>query len=222
MRKFLVLPMVGMLTLGVVGPATAAANVSNTSGSGVAISGEWSSENGYGYVSVSEDSEYGGYGEVYLEHGAWVECPDGGGVPGKDGVVPQDTTPGDGSYGFVGTRTSGYVDNVRIEVSKRLETGRATGTVELFTETVDECNGVYGGDAIEETGQLDVSVTGVGPLATLKGSGSYKVPSQYNEHQSYRARERQATGSVVAGATIDATFDGAAMTQVTWSDHANH
>ena len=221
MRKLMVLPLAGMLALGVVGPVAAAPNVSNTSGNGVQISGDGSSENGYGYVSVADDSAYGTYGEIYQETGEWIECPAGSEGGGKGGAVPQDTTPGDEIYGFVGTRTWGYATDVEITVSKRLETGHATGTVELYTETVDECNGVYGGDPVADVGTLDVTVTGVGPLATFRGSGHYKVPSEFNDHQSYRGKERTATGSVVAGTTIDRSFDSAFMTQVTWTDHSN-
>lgn len=221
MRKLMVLPLAGMLALGVVGPVAAAPNVSNTSGTGVQIYGDWSSEGVYGFVAVTEDSQYGTYGELYQETGEWVECPAGSEGGGKGGVVAEDTTPGGEYYGFVGSRTYGNVSDIHIELSRRFETGHATGTVELFTETVNECTGEYGGDPVVDTGSFEVTVTGVGPLASIKGSGSYKVPSEFNSHQSYRAKERSATGSVVAGTTIDRSFDSAYMTQVTWSDHTN-
>lgn len=218
MRKLMVLPMAGLLALGVVGPVAAGPNVSNTSGTGETIFGDWSTESGYGYVFLGEESGYGGFGDIYQESGAWVECP-----PVEEGAPgPKDTTPGDVYYGFVGTRTWGYAYDVQIEFSSKLDTGTATGSVELWTETVDECNGIYGGDAVADSGSLDVHVTGVGPVATFRGSGSFKIPSEFNGHQNYRGKERQATGSIVAAGSIDTTFGYGYMSRVSWSQHTNN
>lgn len=221
MRKFMVLPMAAILALTIAGPAMAGPNVSNTSGSGESIYGEWSSEGTYGYVFAGEESGYGGFVDIYQETGEWVLCPTApaGGEPVKP--APSDTTPGDEFYGFVGTRTWGYGYDIQIELSRRLDTGTATGTIELYTETVNECEGIYGGDAVAEVGSLSINVTGVGPLATFRGSGAYKIPSEFNGHQNYRGSERQATGSVVAGNAIDATFGWAYMSKVTWTQHTN-
>ena len=49
MRKLMVLPLAGLLALGVVGPVAAGPNVSNTSGKGETIYGDWSTAGGYGY-----------------------------------------------------------------------------------------------------------------------------------------------------------------------------
>ena len=46
MRKFMVLPLAGLLAFSVAGPVAAGANVSNASGSGQSIYGEWSAEDG--------------------------------------------------------------------------------------------------------------------------------------------------------------------------------
>ena len=46
MRKFMVVPMAGLLALGIAAPAAAAPNVSNTSGSGQSMYGEWASDGG--------------------------------------------------------------------------------------------------------------------------------------------------------------------------------
>ena len=222
MRKFMVLPMAGLLALSVAGPAAAGANVSNSSGSGQSIYGEWYTDDGTtGYVSIVADSDYGTYGEFYQENGQWVVCDTGTPpVDGKSGPVPYDTTGGD--EGFVGTRTSGYAYDVQIDLSRRLETGRATGTVELYTETVDECNGIYGGDGVAEVVPFEVDASATGPLVTVRGSGHYKVPSQFNEHQNTKGSERQASGSIVAGSSIDTALDWAYLTKVSWSSHSNH
>lgn len=221
MRKFMILPMAGILALTIAGPAMAGPNVSNTSGSGESIYGEWSGEGTYGYVFAGEESGYGGFVDIYQESGEWVLCPTAP-VGGNEGTpAPTDTTPGDEYFGFVGTRTWGYGYDIQVDLSRRLETGTATGTVELYTETVNECEGIYGGDAVAEVGSLSLSVTGVGPLASFRGSGSYKIPSEFNGHSNYRGSERQASGSIVAGSAIDATLGWGYMSKVTWTEHVN-
>ena len=222
MRKLMVLPLAGLLALGVVGPVAAAPNVSNTSGGGESIYGEWSSDTTYGYVSVGNDSNYGGFAEIYQESGTWVECATGAAGPGKDAPTTQDTTGGGGDYGFVGTRTWGYSDGgVNVDLSRRLDSGHATGSIELSTATVDECAGDYGDDAVPEVVALDVSVTAAGPLASFRDHSTYKMPSQFNGHENYRGKERAASGTVSAGSVIDAAFSNANMYVVPWSDHSN-
>ena len=215
MRRFMVLLMAGVVALGVAGPVSAGANVSNTSGSGQTIYGAWEGDGTSGYVYIGEDSSYGGFGEIVQDTGEYVLCE--GPAPEKEGAVAEDTTPGGEYYGFVGTRTWGYTEDLTIEISRKLDAGHATGSVELYTSTVDECNGVYG-DPGEEHGTLDVTVTGSGPIASFRGTSHYKIPDQFSGHDNYRAKERAATGSVVAG-SIDAVFTGS-MSQITWSAHA--
>ena len=221
MRRFMVLPMAGLLAVTMAGPAMAGPNVSNTSGGGESIYGEWYSEGTSGYVVVGEENGYGTFGEIYQESGAWVECEGGVEPGGSEGPVTQDTGPGEGPYGFVGTRTFGWAFDLEVTLSRRLETGTATGSVELYTETVDECNGIYGGQPVAEIGTLHVSATGVGSLGTFRGSGAYQIPSEFNGHEHYRGSERQAAGTVVAGDAIDATFDWGYMNKVTWTLHTN-
>lgn len=229
MRRFMVLPMAALLALAVAAPVAAGPNVSNQSGSGESIYGEWYDGTTYGYVFLGEESSYGGFGDLYQESGAWVLCEPatvetvvkGTGKPSAE-AVPTDTTPGEEFYGFVGTRTWGYAYDLTIEFSRRLESGTATGTVDLFTETVDECNGIYGGDPDFVSGTLVVEVSAAGPLASFRGSGSYQIPSEFNGHYNYRGKERQATGSVDAAGVISATFDWAYVSQVTWTEHVNN
>ena len=223
MRRFMVLPLAGLLALTMAGPAMAGPNVSNTSGSGETIYGEWSDGGTYGYVLIGEESGHGGFGEIYQESGEWVLCETAAGGPagGKAGPSTQDTGPGEEFYGFVGTRTYGWAFDLEVTLSRRLETGTASGSVELNTETIDECNGSYGGDDVPEVGTINVSATGVGSLVTFRGSGAYQIPSEFNGHENYRGSERQATGSVVAGSAIDASFDWGYLSKVTWTTHIN-
>ena len=218
MRKLMVLPMVGLLVLAVAAPVAAKPNVSNTSGGGESISGEWYDGNTYGYVSVGEETNGGGFGFIYQETGTWVLCdPAPGG--GKGAQAADDTGPGDGYYGFVGTRTSGYTDSVQVTLSRRLATGSATGQIELTEETVDECLGFYDKESLGVV-DLKVNVTGVGSVLSFRSRSTYKIPSEFNGHSSYSGKERAATGSVDAG-SISAIFDFAYMTQVSWTDHIN-
>jgi hypothetical protein len=221
MRKFMVLPIAGLLALGVVGPVSAKPNVTNTSGAGESIYGEWSANGTSGYMFLGEDSVYGGFGDIYQETGEWVEC-DPTAAPAIKGTtpVPDDTSPGPEIYGFVGTRTYGSSSDIRIDFSRRLATGTASGSVEVYTDTVDECNGIYAGEPVVETADLHVTLASAGPLATFRGHGNYKIPSEFNGHENYRGQERAATGSVIAGSTIEATFGGY-MSAVTWTDHVN-
>ena len=204
MRRFMVLPMTALLVLAVAAPVAAGPNVSNQSGSGESIYGEWYDGTTYGYVFLGEESGYGGFGDIYQESGEWILC-EGGEL-----------------YGFEGTRTWGYAYDVTIDMTRRLESGTATGTVDLFTETVDECNGIYGGDPGFVSGTLVVEVSGAGPLASFRGSGSYQIPSEFNGHYNYRGKERQATGAIDAAGVISADFDWAYMSQVTWTEHVNN
>jgi len=206
MRRFMVLPMAALLALAVAAPVAAGPNVSNRSGSGESIYGQWYGESGYGYVFLGEEEGYGGFGDIYQESGEWVLC----------------APAGEEYYGFVGTRTWGYVYDLTIELSRRLETGTAVGTVDLFTDTVDECNGIYGGDPTFDSGPLVVEVAAAGPLASFRGTGSYTIPSEFNGHYNYRGKERQATGSIDAAGVIAADFEWAYMTQTTWTEHVNN
>jgi hypothetical protein len=221
MRKFMVFPLAGLLVLTIAAPAMAGPNVSNTSGSGKTIYGEWSGAGTNGYVLLGEETGYGGFGDIYQETGEWVLCDSGTAGAGKGGPTTQDTTPGDEIHGFVGTRTYGYAFDLHITLARRLDTGSATGSAELYTETVDECEGIYGGDPVAEIVPINVTVTGVGSLASFRGSGSYRIPSEFNGHDNYRGTERQASGSIVAGNAIDATFTWAYMSQVSWTQHTN-
>src|SRR6185295_18451600 len=111
----------------------------------------------------------------------WVECAPGDEPPPDKGAIAYDTTPGDGGYGFVGTRTWGYGSDIRLDLSRRLDSGRATGTIELFSQTVDECAGVSE-DGPAEVGALDVRLTGTGSVASFRDTQFYKLPSEFNAH----------------------------------------
>lgn len=222
MRRFIVVPLAGLLLLGAAAPAFAGANVSNTSGSGESIYGEWYGDGMSGSVFLGEENGTTGFGEIYQESGEYIECtaPVGPAPAVKStSVTPDDT--GGGDYGFKGTRTWGYSENLTIDLSKKLEHGTATGSVELYTAAIDECAGIYGDEAVEETATLRVEVSAAGPLATFRDHGSYQIPSEFNGHSNYRGSERAASGSVVAGSSIDTQLSFGYMSKVTWTEHVN-
>lgn len=224
MRRFMVLPMAALLVLGVAAPVSAGANTSNTSGGGSTVYGAWYGEGTYGYAYFGQEKGQPGFGEIYQESGEWVLCPPPEpapeAAPRAAAAGPMDTGGGEEFYGFQGTRTFGWAYDVQISLARRLETGSVTGQVELWTAVVDECAGVYGDDPVYELADLSIALTGVGDLATFRGSGSYQVPSEFNGHYNYRGKERQATGSILAG-SISADFNWAYMSQITWSEHVN-
>jgi class 3 adenylate cyclase len=59
--------------------------------------------------------------------------------------------PGEGEYGFQGTRVNGWAYGVTVTFSSRLESAAASGTFELWIETVDECAGTYDGSFVVES-----------------------------------------------------------------------
>lgn len=221
MRRFMGLPLAALLAIVVAAPAFAGANTSNTSGTGRTVYGDWADGSMYGYAYFGQENGQPGFGELYQESGEWVECapPEGGSEPAATAISPDATGPGEGYYGFVGTRTYGFASDVQITFTRRLEAGAVTGHAELWTETVDDCAGVYGDPEYAQV-DLSISLTGIGDLATFRGTGSYQIPSEFNGHYNYRGKERQAAGSVLAG-PIDATFDFAYMSEVSWSEHTN-
>ena len=145
----------------------------------------------YGYVSVGEDSQYGGYADIYQESGTWVECDPGPSNRART-RQPQDTTPGEGYYGFVGTRTWGYGEGLTVDLSRRLDSGHATGSIELYTATVDECAGDYGDEAVSEVATLDVSVTATGPLVSSAATAASSRPSSTHTRTSAARSVRRA------------------------------
>ena len=175
----------------------------------------------YGYVSVGEDSEYGGFADIYQESGTWVECDPGAVEPGKDAATTQDTTPGDGYYGFVGTRTWGYGEGLTVDLSRRLDSGHATGSIELYTATVDECAGDYGDEARLRGRHARRERDRDGSARELPRPWQLQAPVRVQ-----RPRELPRQGACgerdgLGRPSIDATFSYAGMSVFTWSDHSN-
>jgi len=204
MRRFAVIPMAGLLILAIAAPAAAGASVSNQSGTGKVLNGEWYSEGTYGYAYFGADSAYGTWGEIYEESGEWVACDESGEF-----------------YGFVGDRTYGWTGDLTIVLDSRLNRGTASGTLEVVSETVNECTGEYDGTGEPTTVAFTAELDGFGRAARFRNSGSYKLPGEINAHSTQSGKERQATGSIDLGAAGSRTFDYAVLATIAWRDHGN-
>jgi hypothetical protein len=205
MRRLLSIAAAGVLALALAAPAMAGANTSNTSGSAKVANGEWYTESGSGYAYFVLDSSYGSYGEFYEESGEYIACDDSG-----------------ESYGFAGNRTYGWASDVAIDLDSRLNHGSVTGTLELFSETVNECTGDYGVDKEDATSvAFSASLDGTGSVARFRDHGSFKVPGDYNSHSKQSGKQREATGSIELDGIGSRQFDWAILADVSWSDHSN-
>jgi hypothetical protein len=205
MRKFLVLPMAGIMLLAGAAPVAAGANASNTSGSGRTIQGEWYDGTTYGFVILLEESS-GEYGELYEESGEWVLC--------TPGASPEEEV-----YGFVGTRTFGWSSEIDMSLASKLSSGTATAAFEVGIETVDDCTGAS--EVEFELITIAIDVVADGSLVTFRNAGSFQVPGEFNAHARYRGRERQAAGSIDLGPLGSRTLGYAVMAEYSWSEHAN-
>lgn len=205
MRKLAIIPMAGLLVLAISAPAMAGPNVSNASGSAKVINGEWYSDGGYGYAYFASDSQGGVWGEVYTETGEWIPCDESGEY-----------------YGFVGSRTSGWSGDLSITIDSRLDHGSVSGTLDLFTETVNECTGEYTGTGESTSVAFTAELDGVGSAVRFRGSGSYKLPGEFNNHSTQSGKERPATGSIDLGDAGSRSFDYAILATYSWHDHSNN
>src|SRR4051812_14274468 len=144
MRKLAVVPIAGLLILAIAAPGAAAANVTNQTGSSRVINGEWSSAGGSGYAYFATDSANGAWGEFYEESGEYIDC---------DGT--------DERYGFVGRGPSGGGAASPAPIDARLNHGTASGTLDVLTETVNDCTGEYTGTGEPTTLAFETSLDGV-------------------------------------------------------------
>jgi hypothetical protein len=93
--------------------------------------------------------------------------------------------------------------------------------MELYTETVDECLGIYG-EGVGGTTTFSVAVDGVGSAARFRNAGSYKLPGAYNSHSTQSGKERLATGTIDLGDGGVREFGSAVLATMRWTDHANN
>jgi len=211
MRKLLVLPMAALLIGAIAAPVSAGANVNNSSQSATTAQGYWGSggkEGGveaYGSLYAWQDS---GSSAAYVEFsegsGQWVDC------------TPADDT--DDFYGFQGQSRYGSGDGT-LKVGKGSSDAHASATLEIYSYVIDDCAGTY--DETSEDGVLvSLDLVATGPKIMERGTGSFKIPSQFNSHSSYSTTSRSAAGTATIGDGPAITVDGGIGT-VSWRDHSN-
>ena len=93
--------------------------------------------------------------------------------------------------------------------------------MELYTETVDECLGIYG----EGVGELDVVQRRRGrrrQRREVPQRRQLQAPGEYNSHSKQSGKERQATGSIDLGDAGTREFGSAVLATISWTDHSNN
>jgi hypothetical protein len=215
MRKFMVVPMAGLLLLAAAAPALAGPNVGNASGSTVVAQGSWESFDEttqtytYGYISVGRDSESPGVQAQYEQHEEqYGQCT------GAD--TPDD--PDDDSYGAIVTSVWGYSDDASLTVARNNSAATAGGTLTAARDSYIECTGEGTKDESSPI-EFTLGLTATSDTIRESGRGSFHIPGEVNLHSSYKAVYRMAEG----------TFDGpngeqavaGMIGKVSWMDHGN-
>ncbi len=87
---------------------------------------------------------------------------------------------------------------------------------------MNECTGEYTGSGEPTSVAFSADVDGVGSAVRFRGSGSYKLPGEFNNHSTQAGKERPATGSIDLGDAGSQTFDSAILATYSWHDHSNN
>jgi len=208
MRTFMVIPLAALLVLAVAAPASAGANVTNSSQSALTAQGSWYSENDgvetYGSLVGWQDSgSSSAYIEFWEQAGQYVDC-----TPGDDT---------DQAYGFQGQYRFGFGDG-SLTIGRGYANAHASGTVELTTVSVDDCTGDY---SEASGGAIDVSLdlVAIGGKVMERGTSSFKIPGIFNTHSSYSSTSRLAAGTATIGG-LEMTVEGG-IGKISWRDHSN-
>ena len=208
MRKLLVLPMAALLLAAIAAPVSAGANVTNSSQSAMTAQGSWYSDAGgvdtYGSLNAWQDSASPtAFLELYEESGQYVDC-----TPADDA---------DDVYGFQGQIRYGYGDGT-LTIGRGQADAHASGTLEISTAVIDDCVGSYSESTVSGVAvSLDLVANGAKMLE--RGTGSFKIPGQFNTHSSYSTTSRSAAGT--ASIDGDAIAVDGAIGKISWRDHSN-
>jgi len=208
MRKLLMLPMAALLIAAMAAPVSAGANVANSSQSASTAQGSWSSQSGggetYGSIYAWQDSgSASAYLELYEESGQYVDC------------TPADET--DESYGFQGQYRFGYGEGT-LAIGRGQADAHASGTLEISTTVVDDCAGSYV-ESQESGVAVSLDLVANGSKIMERGTWSFHIPSEYNNHSSYSTTYRTAAGTATIGGEEIAVDGG--IGKVSWRDHSN-
>lgn len=186
-----------------------AKTVVNESGTLTQLAAEWWEDDG-------ESWTYGYAVATTMNRDTWIDFYEGTTTP-----IPGDPMCWEETY------TSAWGPGTLV-AGKKYETGHAEGVLEGYTYTYQWCEGDWedeiepmnGGG--EEWITLDVAIdfTANTPLYREKGSGSFKLPSELNEHYRYSSEYRYGDASVtIDGATVPSEW--AVLGSVKYSYHSN-
>ncbi len=174
--------------------------------------GEWGDEvlvSGYAGARLRHGADAG---EMYFSQsvGTAVTC---------DAGTPDD--PGDDYLGYEWVTADGWAP-ATVAVGKSFAGGVATATVEAWLYTYSDCDVYYpeNGGGAPATFEVAMVLAGDGPLVRARGSNSFHVPGEYNEHSKSSSTYRNAVGTV----TVDGTPFDVAWGQIgeyRWSLHVN-
>jgi hypothetical protein len=159
--------------------------------------------------------EFGGI-QVFRENGetyAVLQRAVGELVLCEGADTPDD--PSDDFYGFVGKSTFG-VGTATVTVGRQFTSAKASGTVTVDVQTVNDCTGAFGLPQ-QRTVKFSLSVVAVSGLVNETTKSIVRVPSELTTHSQIRGVYRQAAGTVKLGTiVIDAD---AVVGQVTLRTH---
>lgn len=224
MRRFMVVPLAGLLVLGAAAPVLAGPNVGNSSGSATVAQAGWDSYDEAtetfesGYIVVAKDS---GSSDTYAEYSQYVETI----VQCTGADTPDDPT--DDSFASSSSYRYGS-GAATLTISKKGALATASGTLSVTEGSFDGCTGedtyapkdtTGGGEGEAVDVPFTLRLTATSPTIRETGKGSFKLPGQFNSHYSYKSTYRLAEGTFDAGAGAQAV--SGQFGTVSWSDHTN-
>ena len=214
MRRFMAVPLAGLLALTLAGSALAGPNVGNFSSSLAIAQASWDSYDegtgtfGYGYVAVSQEQ---GSSEAFAEYNQgseqYVQC--------TGAETPDD--PNDDRFGVVFSNVWGY-GPATLTIGKGNSSASAGATLDVTREGFNECTGEW---TYEELPAFAFSLDLAATSATIRESGrsSFHLPGEFNAHSSYKATYRNADGTFSG---IDGPQPVLGMIgNVSWREHSN-
>ena len=212
MRRFMAVPLAGLLALTLAGSALAGPNVGNFSGALTIAQASWDSHHeqagtfSYGYVAVSQEQ---GGSEAFAEYSQgreqYVQC--------TGAATPDD--PNDDSFGVVFSNVWGYGPAT---LSMGRSAASASGTLEVAREDFNECTGEWGYEELQDFA-FSLDLTATSAAIRESGRGSFHLPGEFNTHSSYKATYRNAEGTFSGIDGPQSVFG--MFGSVSWREHSN-
>lgn len=214
MRRFVTVPLAGLVALAVAAPVAAGPNVGNYSSSLIVAQATWDSWDeatgaySSGFIAVSQEQ---GSAEAFAEYNAYSEQS----VQCTGAETPDD--PDDDTFGLVGSSTWGW-GPASLAVGKNFGAASASGDLSMGREHFNECTGEWTFEEVPEA-QFDLDLTATSGTIRESGRGSFHLPGEFNSHSSYKATYRFAVGTF--SGVDGAQSVGGQIGKVSWMEHAN-